>query len=164
MKRSHALALSAMTLFLASSAASQAQAVRSGEQCQPAVANASMYGNCRLRIVQGQEVCRCAILPRAQRLLNLNDRSDTATGSVTSRGVLSSGSVSNAGPNSIGATGSGMGRAGSAGGVASSGSSGGSSLGGAVAGDVSAGASAGGGSLGGSTGSGPSGGAAGPGS
>src|SRR3712207_3059077 len=139
MKRSHALALSAMTLFLASSAASQAQVVRSGQQCQPAVANASMYGNCRLRIVQGQEVCRCAILPRAQRLLNIDDRSDTATGSITSRGVLSSGGVSNAGSNAIGigATGSGTGRAGSAGGVASSGSSGGSSLGGAVAGDGS---------------------------
>jgi len=164
MKRSHALALSAMTLFLASSASSQAQAVRSGQQCQPAVANASMYGNCRLRIVQGQEVCRCAILPRAQRLLNLNDRRDSATGSITSRGVPSSGSVSNAGSNAIGigAASSGTGRAGSAGGATSSGSSGGNSLGGAVAGDVSGGASVGGGSAGGGTGSGRSGGAAGP--
>ena len=67
MKRSHALALSGVALFLASSTSSYAQAVRPGQQCMPAVANASMYGNCRIRIVRGQEFCRCAILPQALR-------------------------------------------------------------------------------------------------
>ena len=81
MKRSHALALSAMTLFLATSASVQAQMPRSGQQCQPAVANASMYGNCRLRIVQGQEVCRCAIRPQARRAVNQDVRAET-TGSI----------------------------------------------------------------------------------
>ena len=74
MKRSHALALSGIAVFLALSNSSHAQAVRPGQQCQPAVANASMYGNCRLRIVRGQEACRCAILPQALRQLGRSDR------------------------------------------------------------------------------------------
>src|SRR5215208_4546518 len=96
MKRSHALALSAMTLFLATSASAQAQMPRSGQQCQPAVANASMYGNCRLRIVQGQEVCRCAILPQARRAI----RDVTTTGSISgspSSTALNSGFPDNGG-------------------------------------------------------------------
>jgi hypothetical protein len=88
MKRLHTLALSGLALFLASSTASFAQAVRPGQQCVPAVADASMYGNCRLRIVQGQEVCRCAILPLARRTI----RDVTITGSI-------SGSPSSTAPN-----------------------------------------------------------------
>jgi hypothetical protein len=79
MKRLHTLALSGLALFLVSSTASFAQAVRPGQQCVPAVANVSMYGNCRLRIVQGQEVCRCAILPLARRTI----RDVTITGSIS---------------------------------------------------------------------------------
>ena len=87
MKRSHALALSAMTLFLATSASVQAQMPRSGQQCQPAVANASMYGNCRLRIVRGEEVCRCAILPRALRNVNrMDDGRVSSTGAISPTG------------------------------------------------------------------------------
>jgi hypothetical protein len=84
MKRSHALALSGVALFLTSATSSYAQAVRPGQQCEPAVANASsMYGNCRLRIVQGAEVCRCAILPQALRRMNqTSDRDSAVTGSI----------------------------------------------------------------------------------
>jgi hypothetical protein len=88
MKRSHALALSGVALFLVSSTAALAQAVRPGQQCVPAVANASMYGNWHLRIVRGQEVCRCAILPQALRNQALNDadwmsdRASEITGSI----------------------------------------------------------------------------------
>ncbi len=84
MKRSYALALSAATLFLATSAVSHAQVLRSGQQCQPAVANPSMYGNCHLRIVRGKEVCRCAILPQALRRSGPGDRFDLTTGSINS--------------------------------------------------------------------------------
>jgi hypothetical protein len=79
MKRLHTLALSGLALLLVSSTASFAQTARPGQQCVPAVANASMYGNCRLRIVQGQEVCRCAILPLARRTI----RDVTITGSIS---------------------------------------------------------------------------------
>jgi hypothetical protein len=85
MKRSHALALSGLALFLASSATSHAQAIRPSQQCQPAVANASMYGNCRLHIVRGAEVCRCAILPQALRRLSREDRDAVATGAIGTR-------------------------------------------------------------------------------
>jgi hypothetical protein len=64
MKRSHALALSGAALFLGFAAPSYAQTLRPGPVCVPAVANPSMYHDCRLRIVQGQEVCTCAIAPR----------------------------------------------------------------------------------------------------
>ena len=66
MKRSHIFALSGIALFLLSTASPHAQGARADQQCQPDVADASIYGNCRLRIVRGQEVCRCAILPQAQ--------------------------------------------------------------------------------------------------
>src|SRR5215203_4874401 len=83
MRRSHALALSSVALFLASSTSSFAQAVRPVQQCVPAVANASMYGNCRLRIVKGEEMCRCAVLPQAQRRVDPRlDRDVTVTGSI----------------------------------------------------------------------------------
>ncbi|SCY83658.1 hypothetical protein SAMN02927923_02525 [Microvirga guangxiensis] len=105
MKRSHALALSAVTLFLASSAASQAQVVRPGQQCQPAVADASMYGDCRLRIVRGEEVCRCAILPQALRSQNPQDRDNLATGSISPLRQSGSGTLSDNGGRSVGASG-----------------------------------------------------------
>src|SRR5918998_270434 len=79
MKRSHALALSSAALLLALSTPSYAQAVRSGQQCVPAVADASLYRNCRLHIIRGQEVCRCAVIPQALRRLNQNI---TTTGSL----------------------------------------------------------------------------------
>jgi hypothetical protein len=42
-----------------------------------------MYGNCRLRIVQGNEVCRCAILPRSLRPASrVSDQDTGITGSV----------------------------------------------------------------------------------
>jgi hypothetical protein len=51
---------------------------------QQAVRDPSMYHNCRLRIVQGQEVCRCAILPQALRKTNrMTDRDDMSTGSLS---------------------------------------------------------------------------------
>src|SRR5918993_5617494 len=93
MTRSHALALSSAAVFLSLSIPSYAQALRPGQQCQPAVANASMYGNCRLALVRGQEVCRCAVRPRALGQLNRGDRGDRGdmtTGSVGIRGVLGS--------------------------------------------------------------------------
>jgi hypothetical protein len=80
MKRSHALALSSVAFLLSLSTSSYAQAIRPGQQCEPAVADPSMYHNCRLRIVRGQEVCRCAVLPQALRRLN---RDVTSTGSIT---------------------------------------------------------------------------------
>jgi len=84
MKRSCALALSAVSMFLTTSAVSYAQTLRSGQQCQPAVANPQMYGNCHLRIVRGAEVCRCAILPQALRRSGYEDRGNIATGSISS--------------------------------------------------------------------------------
>src|SRR5215217_1546373 len=83
MKRSHALALSGAALFLGLAAPSYAQTVRSGPLCVPAVVNPSMYHNCRLRIVQGQEVCTCAIRPQALRRTDrLSDQRDAVTGSI----------------------------------------------------------------------------------
>jgi hypothetical protein len=92
MKRSYALALSGVALFLASSASTSAQVIRTGQQCVPAVANPSMYHNCRLQIVQGTEVCRCAIAPQAlrermDRLDRQSDRNELSTGSINGRGT-----------------------------------------------------------------------------
>src|ERR687898_77473 len=95
MKRSHALALSSAALLLALSIPSYAQVVRSGQQCVPAVADPSLYGNCRLHIVRGQEVCRCAVAPQALRNLN---RDVTATGSLR-RGIPDTDQTFNDGQN-----------------------------------------------------------------
>ncbi len=52
-------------------------------QCVPDVADASMYRNCRLRIVRGQEMCRCAVLPQALRRATPGiDRDVVSTGST----------------------------------------------------------------------------------
>jgi hypothetical protein len=88
MKRSHAIALSSAALFLTIASPSHAQSLKAGQQCVPAVANSSMYQNCRLRVVQGQEVCRCAIRPQALRRIDRQSApgfDDTATGSIGSR-------------------------------------------------------------------------------
>src|SRR3954468_23330395 len=85
MLRSYALALSSAALFLALGTPSDAQSVRTGQQCTPAVADVSMYRNCRLHIVQGQETCRCAIRPQALRRIDRpadSDRYDAVTGSI----------------------------------------------------------------------------------
>lgn len=105
MKRSCALALSAATLFLATSAASYAQAIRPGQQCQPAVANPSMYGNCRLHVVRGQEVCRCAVRPQALRRIGPEDRSNLNTGSLASPGASAVGGFFEGGTRSTGRAG-----------------------------------------------------------
>lgn len=97
MKRSHALALSSAALFLAISAPSYAQTFRAGQQCVPAVADASVYQNCRLHIVQGQEVCRCAIRPQALRRIDrqrAQDADEAVTGSIGSRPAVLPGSGS----------------------------------------------------------------------
>src|SRR5215218_8332406 len=88
MMRSYALALSSAALFLALGTPSDAQSVRTGQQCVPAVADASMYRNCRLHIVQGQETCRCAIRPQALRRTDrIGDQDDAVTGSIGNRPV-----------------------------------------------------------------------------
>jgi hypothetical protein len=88
MSRSHALALSSAALFLAFSAPSSAQSIAPGRQCVPALADTSMYHNCRLHMVQGQAVCRCAIRPQAMHRmdrLNSSNQNDAVTGSIGSR-------------------------------------------------------------------------------
>src|ERR671920_2134624 len=86
MKRSYALALSSAALFLILGTPSDAQGIRIGQQCVPAVADASMYRNCRLHIVQGQETCRCALRPQALRRTDrIGDQNDTVTGSIGNR-------------------------------------------------------------------------------
>ena len=80
---SRTLALSGTALLIALSAPASAQSLRTAQQCEPAVANPSLYGNCRLRIVHGNEVCRCAILPRAIRPTGrLSDPDAAVTGSI----------------------------------------------------------------------------------
>src|SRR3712207_5882282 len=143
MKRSHALSLSGAALFLALASPSYAQSLGSGQQCVPAVANPSMYRNCNLRIVQGQEVCRCAVRPQALRSLDRlgdRDQSDAVTGSIGRSPV--------AVPGTNGALIGGPGR--SNGGTIGNGSSG-PSRGGAVADNGSSGGGTGGGSRGGGT-------------
>ncbi len=96
MKRSHALALSGAALFLALATPSYAQSFRSGQQCVPAVVDVSMYQNCRLHLVQGQEVCRCAVRPQALRRMDRlrgEDRSDAVTGSISARPGIGSGVI-----------------------------------------------------------------------
>lgn len=98
MKRSNALALPSVALFLASSVSASSQTIRTGQQCVPAVSNPSMYHNCRLRIVRGNEVCRCAILPQAQRQVNRMDRQND-------RDVIGTGSLGNFSPATSGQAG-----------------------------------------------------------
>lgn len=147
MTRSHALALSGAALLALLSSPSFAQAMRSGMQCVPDVANASMYQNCRLRLVAGQEVCRCAIRPQAFRRsdqVRNQDQDVLATGSVhrslTGRGsqfgegTLGTGAAIGGGSIGNGATGGAVG-GGSTGGGSTDGSAGGDVSGGAVGGD-----------------------------
>jgi len=150
MKRSHALALSGAALLLAVGSPASAQILGSGPQCIPAVANPSMYHNCRLHIVQGQEVCRCAIRPQALRRMDdrTSERSqtDAVTGSISrnptvvpgagnpvvgspggvndGRGPSRGGAVADRGNSGTGGTG-GIGGTGSNGGTGSTGDDGG---------------------------------------
>src|SRR4051794_19672875 len=82
MKQSHAVFLAGLAALLSTSSVAVAQVGRSGEQCRPAVADPEMYGNCRTRLVRGNEVCRCAILPQAARRVNQLDNDRQVTGSV----------------------------------------------------------------------------------
>jgi len=74
MLRSHGIALAGLAALLLSSTSSSAQTMLQGEQCTPAVANPEMYHNCQIRIVRGNEVCRCAIAPRSIRGLARQDQ------------------------------------------------------------------------------------------
>jgi hypothetical protein len=97
MLRSHNLALAAFGLILASSTSSFAQ-VR-GPACVPAVANPSAYQNCHLRVVRGEEVCRCEIRPQALRRGGIvgdnleSDRNERSRGV----GVVGTGAAGNVG-------------------------------------------------------------------
>jgi hypothetical protein len=129
MKRSYALALSSAALFLTFGTSSDAQNIRTGQQCVPAVADASMYHNCRLRILQGQETCRCAIRPQAQRQMDQpadSDRYDTVMGSIGNGPVAAPGSANPARGTSGTVNGgtAGTGNSGTVGGSASLGSGG----------------------------------------
>jgi hypothetical protein len=67
MLRSHAPALAALAVLLASTAPSAAQTPAAGAQCVPAVANPQMYGNCRIAVAAGAATCRCEVRPQALR-------------------------------------------------------------------------------------------------
>jgi len=131
MIRSRALALSGAALLAVLSSPSSAQSLRSGMQCVPDVPNVSMYHNCRLQIVAGGEVCRCAIRPQALRRtdrIRNQDQDDAVTGSIN-RSPIVRGSQSGA-DGGRGGNGSIGGGAVSGGGVAGGGSIGGGSTGG----------------------------------
>ncbi len=109
MTRSYTLASSSAAFFLAFGTSSDAQSIRTGQQCVPAVADASLYHNCRLRIVQGQETCRCAIRPQAQRRMDRpadSDLDDTVTGSL-GNGPAAGPGIGNPASGTSGAIGSG---------------------------------------------------------
>ena len=114
MKPSHALALSGLAVFLMSPSDASAQVIRAGQQCVPAVTNPAIYHNCRLQIVRGNEVCRCAISPQAlrQRWDQPNERGELTTGAIRSRSTAGSigpaGEVGNAGASgTVGSVGTG---------------------------------------------------------
>lgn len=147
MKRSHALALSSAALLLALSTSSYAQVTRPGQQCVPAVADASLYRDCRLHIVHGREVCRCAVAPQVLDRLN---RDVTATGSLR-RGIRDSDQTFNDGQTGRNGSRRGGDVANNSGGGTSGGQAGGGTTGGGSSGGNKGGA---GGSAGGNTGSG----------
>src|SRR3712207_5898437 len=95
MSRSRNLALAAFGLLLASSTSSFAQ-VR-GPVCVPAVANPGAYQNCQLRVVRGEEVCRCEIRPQAIRGGIVGDNLESSRNERSS-GVVGTGAVGNVGP------------------------------------------------------------------
>ncbi len=92
MSRPHTLAWAGLGLLLASTTSSFAQTSAVGQICRPAVANASQYQNCRLRIVAGNEVCRCEIAPRAVTLRNpvVDNQESTRNISFNTGGVTGS--------------------------------------------------------------------------
>lgn len=130
MTRSHALALSGAALLAVLSSPSLAQSLRSGMQCVPDVPNVSMYHNCRLQIVAGGEVCRCAIRPQALRRMDRirnQDQDNVVTGSIN-RSPNVRGGQSDVGAGG-GAIGNGSTGRGSGGGLAGGGSIGGGTAG-----------------------------------
>jgi hypothetical protein len=64
-RSSFSFALAGLTVFLTSSPVDAQRSYTPGAQCHPA-ANEAMYRNCRIRIVNGTEVCRCSVAPNAQ--------------------------------------------------------------------------------------------------
>lgn len=104
MTRSRALVLSGATLLAVLSSPVLAQSLRSGIQCVPDVPNVSMYHNCRLQVVAGEEVCRCAIRPQALRPMDRirnQDQDNVVTGSIN-RAPVVRGGQSGVGGGSIG--------------------------------------------------------------
>jgi hypothetical protein len=82
MSRSPGLALASLAVLLVSSTSAFAQL--RGAQCTPAVANPQMYQNCRIQIVDGDEVCRCAVAPRSIRgTLRQDDNDRNGIGTIT---------------------------------------------------------------------------------
>src|SRR4051812_26801607 len=151
MKRSHVLALSGAALLAFLSSPSIAQTISSGMQCVPDVANASMYHNCRLRVVAGQEVCRCAIRPQALRRLDQmrnEDQNDAVTGSINRSTNFRSGQ-SGEGALGTGAAGGGLNGGGTASNGATGGVAGGGSAGSGSGGSVADNGGTGGGATGG---------------
>ncbi|PVE23656.1 hypothetical protein DC522_14490 [Microvirga sp. KLBC 81] len=95
MLRSLSLVSLGFTALFASTP-SHAQTAAPGAQCRPAVENPSLYHSCRLRIVNGSEICRCRITAGAlNRNLSAQPDGDTlTTGSIgRAGGQLSSGAA-----------------------------------------------------------------------
>jgi hypothetical protein len=127
MSRPYTLAWAGFGLLLASTTSSFAQISTVGQICRPAVANASQYQNCRMRIVAGNEVCRCEIAPRAVTLRNpVVDNQESTRNSGFNNGVGGfnaggiTGSVASGTAASRGTTGAAMSNNPAAGGVTGS--------------------------------------------
>ncbi len=144
-------------LVLLSSTGGMAQTTRQGPLCIPAVANPSIYQNCRLQVRSGAPVCRCDLVPMALRGAPTSFHDQSRSGGEFSGGGRGGGDFSGVGSTSSSSTdGSSTG-----GSVASGGSTGGGGFsgGGSVAAGSTGGSLAGGGggfSGGGSVGSGGS--------
>src|SRR5215208_6487503 len=111
----------------APSTGSSAQPARASRQCEPAVADQSIYKNCRVHIVQGHQMCRCAVVSGARGSIDQSPKYD-ATGSLPSQDswlstFLRGGSD---GPGSIGSSSSVSSGSGSPGGMAANSVRGGS--------------------------------------
>jgi hypothetical protein len=79
------IVLAGFTATLVSSPSHAQMNAAPGAQCRPAVANGGMYHNCRLRIVDGSEVCRCRIAPSAVTRNSIGEQSGrdgVAAGSI----------------------------------------------------------------------------------
>jgi len=65
MKHVRMLAAASLAVLAGSAWPAFSQSAIIGQQCVPAVANPDMYTNCHRRVVRGETVCRCAVLPRS---------------------------------------------------------------------------------------------------